>query len=84
VDEKYMEYLACLNLTSYHYKILLLLNVRPYNQAAIADILKSQRQNIFRSIKKLEAKGLIEVDRLEGRNKFYKVIRVFTKSEKVL
>ena len=74
MDKNYMEYLAKLDLITYHYKLLLLLNIKPYNQSQLADQLQIQKQNVHKYIKTLEAMGLIEVDRVEGRNKFYKAV----------
>lgn len=70
----YLIYLATQNLTAYDYKILLLLLEKPYNQASIAEILNTKRQNIYKCFKGLEAKKLIEVDREEGRNKYYRAV----------
>lgn len=74
MDKKYIEYLATLELTTFHYKILLLLNSKPYTQAQIAEILEAKKQNINKHFKELESLHLIEVDREEGRNKFYRPI----------
>lgn len=74
MDKRYLEYLAKSDLSTYHYKILLLLNIKPYSQAQLADELEILRQNAHRIIKELEARNLIEVDRIEGRNKFYRAV----------
>jgi len=70
----YLLYVATLDLNAYEYKILLLLIEKPLNQASLANILNSSRQYIYRCAKDLERKQLIEVDREEGRNKFYKIV----------
>lgn len=72
MEKDYIQYLALSDLTTYHYKILLLLNVKPQNQAQLAEILNIQKQNVYKYVKELQAMNLIEVDRVEGRNKFYK------------
>ena len=74
MDKKYLEFLAKSDLTTYGYKILLMLNIKPQNQAQLADELGILRQNVNRCVKDLEARNLIEVDRIEGRNKFYKAV----------
>lgn len=70
----YLVYIATLELTTYDYKILLLLLEKPCNQAILAETLRTKRQNIYKRIKILEQKKLIEIDRIEGKNKFYKAI----------
>ncbi len=73
--QEYFSALAMQNsLTTYHYKVLLLLNVQPYTQAQLSNMLDIQRQNINRVVKDLEQMKLIEVDRIEGRNKFLKAV----------
>lgn len=73
-DAEYLKILALMDLKTYHYKILLILNSEPQNQAQIAKILNIQKQNIYKYIKYLERLNLIEVDRVEGKNKFYRII----------
>lgn len=58
--------------TTYHYKILLLLIAGVYTQSQIANKLHMKRQNVHRCVKELEDYGYIMVDRIEGRNKFLK------------
>lgn len=58
--------------TAYHYKVLLLLLTGVYTQSQLANKLQMKRQNVHRCIKDLENHGYIEVDRIEGRNKFLK------------
>lgn len=70
----YLIYIAMLDLNAYDYKVLLLLMEKPYNQAALSDTLKTTRQSIHKCIKGLETKNLIEVDRQEGRNKYYRAV----------
>lgn len=71
---EYLQYLALADLTTYHYKILLLLNEKVRNQAQLAEILDIQKQNAYKYIKWLERMNLVKVDRIEGRNKFYKAV----------
>lgn len=58
--------------TAYHYRVLILLLTGVYTQSQLADKLQMKRQNVHRCIKDLESHGYIEVDRIEGRNKFLK------------
>lgn len=81
---EYLAYIATLDLNAYDYKILLLLLEKPLNQAVLADILQTKRQNIYKCVKKLEEKQLIEVDRVEGRNKFYRVITDLDRLTKII
>lgn len=70
----YLFYIATLDLNAYDYKVLLLLMEKPCNQAALADTLRTKRQSIHKCVKELEVKNLIEVDRQEGRNKYYRIV----------
>lgn len=75
MNKKLIEYVALEpSLKGSHYKILLLLSIRPCNQSFISSSLGIKKQNINKCFKELLDFGLIEVDRIEGRNKFYKVI----------
>ena len=74
MENKYIEYIALQDLTTYHYKILLLLNVKSYSQTQLAELLNIKKQNAYEYVKKLEALNLVEVKKIEGRNKFYKAI----------
>lgn len=61
--------------TTYHYKIvLLLLATGALTQAQIADELNMKRQNVNRYVKDLLEHGYITVERIEGKNKFLKVV----------
>lgn len=78
----YLEILASSEfLTAYHYRVLILLLTGIYTQSQLADKLNMKRQNVHRCIKELEANGYIEVDRIEGRNKFFKAT---TSAKKIL
>jgi predicted transcriptional regulator len=75
MNKKLMEYVALdPSLKGYHYKILLLLSLEPRTQSYISSSLGVRKQNINKHFKELVDLGLIEVDRIEGRNKFYRVI----------
>lgn len=70
-----MNYIALLDLNSpYYYKILMLLHTKAYNQAELGRILEMPYQNIYKYIKTLEKENLIVIDRVEGRNKFYRAV----------
>lgn len=70
----YLEHIALQNLKTYHYKTLLLLLKSPLTQSMIGDRLGVRRQNINKITRGLEQLGYIEVDRIEGKNKFYRVV----------
>lgn len=75
MDKNFIEYIALEpSLKGSHYRILLILSVKPCNQSFIAKLLGIKKQNVNKCFKELLDFGLIEVDRIEGRNKFYKVI----------
>lgn len=63
--------LATAELTTYHYKLWCLLAVEPLTQAQAAAKLGVKKQNINRHTADLARLGLIKVDRIEGRNKFF-------------
>lgn len=81
---EYLVYIATLDLNAYDYKILLLLLEKTYNQAALSDILQTKRQSIYKCVKKLEEKNLIEIDRTEGRNKFYRSVTDIDRLGKII
>lgn len=74
MDVKYLDYIARLDLKAYEYKILLLLLKKPYTPTQMVQELAVMKQNINRYIQSLKKIGLIEVDRIEGRNKFYRAV----------
>ncbi len=70
---EYLELLATSNFTTaYHYRVLMLLIAGTYTQTQLAKKLNLKRQNVHRCIKELEEHGYILVDRIEGKNKFFK------------
>lgn len=87
MNKKFLDYLgfiAKLDITTYHYKILLLLNIKSYNQAQLAEELNTYKQNMHKYMKELEALQLVEVDRIEGRNKFYKAVTDIDRLSRVI
>ena len=70
----YAELLAQSELTAHAYKCLMLLLIEPKTSAQIADTLHIQRQNASRYIAELSSKGLVTIDRVEGRNKFIRAV----------
>lgn len=84
MEKDYIEFLALSNLTTYHYKILLLLNVRPQNQAQLGEALNIKKQNVYKYVKELQEMNLVKVDRIEGRNKFYKAEKDLQKIHEII
>lgn len=75
MNNKYVEYIANIDITSvYGYKILLLLNTKSYTQAQLSTMLNLQKQNTSKYVRELAEMGLIEVDRIEGKNKFFRAV----------
>lgn len=72
----YLEWLAQTpELTTSHYRILLMLMTGSYTQAQLCVKLNiANRQNVNKAIRELEKLGMVEVDRIEGRNKFMKAV----------
>lgn len=74
MDSKYLVYLANANLNGTEYKIILLLLTKSYTATQVSNELKIMEQNKARYFKKLNGMGLIEVDHIEGRNKYYRAV----------
>ncbi|MEG2338160.1 MAG: helix-turn-helix domain-containing protein [Clostridium sp.] len=74
ISSQYLGYIALKELTTYHYKTLLILVDKPQTQSMICDILGVHKQNLNKIMRELEQLGFVEVDRVEGRNKFYKAV----------
>ena len=78
---EYLNDLATANLGTYHYKVLLLLETKPMTQAQVSEILKIKKQNINKYVSDLKKMGLLEVDRIEGRNQFLRATNSFLPQE---
>lgn len=73
-DLDYYHLLSTLELSSVKcYRILFLLHIGSYTQVQMSSLLNVSKQNINRYIKELLNLQLIVVDRVEGRNKFFKL-----------
>lgn len=82
---KYYEHIAVANIKSlYSYRILLLLLAEEYTQAQLSELLKLQKQNTAKYVKELLDLNLIEVTRVEGRNKFFRAITDMKKLSAVI
>lgn len=80
--DSYLEEIATrTDFTTYNYKLLLLLAVRPMTQAQIAETLGVKRQNINKYVSDLLKAELLVVDRIEGKNKFLKSVTTLPKQE---
>ena len=73
----YLTTLSRADLTTYHYKILMLLAVHEMTQTQIADFLQTQKQNVNKYVSDLIKLNLLEVARIEGKNKFLKATNTF-------
>ena len=76
MKKQYFEILAKSDFaTTYHYKIVLLLLAKEtLTQGQLAKELNIKRQNVNRYVKELLEHGYITVERIEGKNKFLKVV----------
>lgn len=85
MNKEYLRYLATSDITSlYAIKSLLLLHIAPATQTMIANMLHIKKQNISHAIKELKRLGLVEVDRIEGKNKFYRPVTDMKKLNDVI
>lgn len=65
--------LSRLDLTGWHYKILLALLGNELTTTDLAQYFERRPQNISKCVKELEYMHLIELSRIHGKNKFYKI-----------
>ncbi|MEG0907025.1 MAG: winged helix-turn-helix domain-containing protein [Cellulosilyticaceae bacterium] len=84
MDRKYLVYLANAKLNATEYKIILLLLTGAYTATQVSSELKIMEQNKARHFKKLKGMGLIEVDDIEGRNKYYRAVTDMRKLVEVM
>lgn len=70
----YLFFIASLELSANEYRVLLLLLTKSNNQAGLMELLRVKRQSVNITVKGLESKNLIEVERQEGRNKYYRPV----------
>ncbi|MCI9110289.1 transcriptional regulator [uncultured Clostridium sp.] len=72
---EYIEYLTNLEISSQAFRVLLALNIKEYTQSQVRKKLNIQdKAQVNKLFKDLIYKGLIEVTKVEGRNKFYRAI----------
>lgn len=74
MDKRYYMHLAHSNLTANEYKILLMLLTDSYTASQLVKEIGKMKNNTDRHIRKLKSLGLIELDRVEGGNKYYKAV----------
>lgn len=74
MDKRYYSYLANMQLKATEYRIVLVLLTRPYTAAQLVKETGIAKGNTTRYIKKLKSLGLIEIDRIEGSNRYYKAV----------
>lgn len=81
MNKKFLDHIACLDLKTSEYKIIILLLTQDYKQSDIVKILNLKKQNVNISFKILEKLGLIELKRTEGNNKYFELVspnKIFT------
>lgn len=72
---EYIEYLTGIDISGQAFRILLALNTREYTQFQIQEKLSIQdKAQVNKIFKELSKRGLIEISKVEGRNKFYRAI----------
>ena len=74
MDSKYLLHLAGADLKTTEYKIILMLLTKSYTASQLAAELGIMKQNKNRYIKRLKTMGLIQIERIEGRNVFYRAV----------
>lgn len=72
---EYIEYLISLDISGQAFRILLALNIKEYTQSQIQEKLSIQdKAQVNKLFKDLSNRGLIEISKVEGRNKFYRAV----------
>lgn len=73
---EYIDYLTTLDIGGQAFRILLALNIKERTQSQIQEKLSIQdKAQVNKLFKDLSNRGLIEISKVEGRNKFYKAIK---------
>ena len=73
---EYIDYLTTLDISGQSFRILLALNIKEHTQTQIQEKLNIQdKAQVNKLFKDLSNRGLIEISKVEGRNKFYKAVR---------
>lgn len=72
---EYIDYLTNLDISGQVFKVLLALNIKEHTQSQIQEKLNIQdKAQVNKLFKYLSYRGLIEISKVEGRNKFYRAI----------
>lgn len=72
---EYIDYLTTLDISGQAFKVLLALNIKEHTQSQIQEKFNIQdKAQVNKLFKYLSYRGLIEISRVEGRNKFYRAI----------
>ena len=74
MDKRYYSYLADMKLKATEYRIVLVLLTKPYTAAQLVKETGIAKGNTSRYIKKLKKLGSIEIDSIQGSNKYYKAV----------
>ena len=73
---EYIDYLTTLDISGQAFRILLALNIKNQTQSQIQSELSIQdKAQVNKLFKDLSNRGLIEISKVEGRNKFYKAVK---------
>lgn len=73
---EYIDYLTTLDISGQSFRILLALNIKEHTQTQIQEKLNIQdKAQVNKLFKDLSNRGLIEISKVEGRNKFYKAVK---------
>lgn len=73
---EYIDYLTTLDISGQSFRILLALNIKEHTQTQIQEKLNIQdKAQVNKLFKDLSNRGLIEISKVEGRNKFYKSVK---------
>ena len=73
---EYIDYLTTLDISGQSFRILLALNIKEHTQTQIQEKLNIQdKAQVNKLFKDLSNRGLIEISKVEGRNKFCKAVK---------
>lgn len=74
MKERYIRHLTTINISGLCFRVLMLLVLENSTQGHVAKTLDKDRQAINKVFIELEKNGLVELMKIEGKNKFYRAI----------